>query len=234
MEEYVTRRLLEVNQEFYRRFASSFASTRVNPQPGFSMLLDLFPQSSFDILDVGCGEGRFGRYLLEQQQVRTYTGVDFTEELLAIASAKIDGMYFIRDLSQSGCLDGLGHFDLIACMATLQHIPGRINRKRLVKELALHLSQDGLLALSNWQFMDSQRQMKKVKDWSAVGLTSDDVEENDYLLTWNRDGEGLRYVSYIDLSEMESLAQEVGLKIIQHFRSDGREGNLNQYTILSK
>ena len=68
--------------------------------------------------------------------------------------------------------------------------------------------------------------------WSRIGLSADEVEKNDYLLSWQRSGYALRYVCYIDAEEMATLAKNAGLSVVSQFRSDGREGNLNLYTIL--
>jgi hypothetical protein len=68
--------------------------------------------------------------------------------------------------------------------------------------------------------------------WDRIDINQDDVEPNDYLLTWRRDGYGLRYVCLIDEAETAVLAEAAGLNIINQFRSDGKEGNLSLYTIL--
>jgi hypothetical protein len=80
--------------------------------------------------------------------------------------------------------------------------------------------------------MTSERQRKKITDWREVGLQPEQLEANDYLLTWNRGGRGLRYVNYIDEPEMQALSREAGLRLLATFRADGREGNLNLYSLL--
>ena len=225
--------LIQLNQTFYAEIADSFADSRRTPQPGFHRLLEYFPTAVPRLLDVGCGEGRFGRFAREKRPLQKYVGVDFTTDLLAKASANTRGEFIQRDISRPGCLDGLGNFDIVVCLAAMQHIPGYAKRLRLLQELAAHLDANGRIFLSNWQFMDSPRQRRKVRDWSLVGLASNDVEPNDYLLTWQRDGFGLRYVCQIDVEETAVLAQAANLHIIDQFRSDGKEGDLSLYTILA-
>jgi 2-polyprenyl-3-methyl-5-hydroxy-6-metoxy-1,4-benzoquinol methylase len=234
MNEAVVEQLLAVNEAFYRQFARSFAETRRQPQPGFYRLLEILPRPCHRFLDVGCGDGRLGRFLLDQSVIEDYSGVDFSAELLALAGQYEDPRvtFYQRDLSQAGCLAGLGPFNAVVCLSMLQHVPGRANRLRLLREMGQHLVPDGMVILANWQFLNSPRQRRKIADWEEIGLSVADVEPHDYLLTWQRDGYGLRYVCLIDEVETRSLSQAAGLSIADQFYSDGREGNLNLYTIL--
>jgi SAM-dependent methyltransferase len=233
MREEMIGKLLGLNRDFYRQFAQPFVETRTSPQAGFFRLLDYLPKTEGLLLDVGCGDGRFGRFALEHGLVAGYTGVDFSAEMLQAAHAATkQGDFFQRDLSEPNCLQGLGLYDMISCLAAMQHIPGRNRRLQLLREMASHLRPDGRIILSNWQFLESTRQQRKIVEWQQIGLRPEDVEENDYLLTWQRGGTGFRYVCFIDAAETAALASEAGLRCLVQFRSDGREGNLNLYTLL--
>lgn len=233
MDSNVAARLLALNHAFYAHLADPFARTRARPQPGFKRLLPYLPEPCPCLLDVGCGEGRFGRFLLGAGAIRDYVGVDFSGDLLQHARTETRGDYYVRDLSLPGSLDGLGTFPAIACLAVLQHIPGRETRLRLLGEMAEHLATNGRILISTWQFLNSERQRRKIVPWGAADIAASDVEVNDYLLTWRSGGFGLRYVAFVDLEEMTSLAGAAGLQLVDHFRADGREGNLNLYTILT-
>ena len=233
MKDKVRQSLIKLNRDFYDQFARPFAESRAQPQPGFHRLLDYIRPEYGCLLDVGCGEGRFGRFLLSNVEPMKYTGVDFTAELLQYARAGLRGTFLVRDLSEPDCLDGLGKFDVIACLATLQHIPGQRWRSQLLAEMGAHLAENGRILLSNWQFLTSDRQRRKIMDWSEAGLSKEDVETNDYVISWQRDGLGFRYVAQLDETAIAGLAREANLNIIDQFRSDGREGDLNLYTILA-
>jgi 2-polyprenyl-3-methyl-5-hydroxy-6-metoxy-1,4-benzoquinol methylase len=232
----IAQKLLALNREFYAALADPFAATRETPQPGFERLRAALPYSACDVLDVGCGNGRFGHYLQQHGALSHYAGVDFSSELLAHAALRVPGDYFQRDLSRPGCLEGLIQYDVVACLAVLQHIPGYASRLRLLREMKERVGStrvaNGRIFLSTWQFMDSARQRRKLRDWSEIGLSATDVEPNDHLLTWQRDGFGLRYVCFVDEAETARLAEDAGLTILDQFRSDGREGSLNLYTVL--
>lgn len=229
----IVHKLLTLNRRFYDAYAEDFAQTRQEINPGFEKLHDYLPRPCPQLLDVGCGNGRFGHFLQQHQAIGAYVGVDFSESLLAIAATLTAGTFMARDLSRPGCLDGLGTFATIACLAALHHIPGRDNRVRLLQEMGAHLVPEGLILLSTWQFTSSDRQQRKIRDWAEVGLTPEDVEPGDYLLTWQRGGFAYRYACLIDETETAALAAAAGLKRVDHFRSDGREGNLGLYSVLS-
>jgi 2-polyprenyl-3-methyl-5-hydroxy-6-metoxy-1,4-benzoquinol methylase len=234
MERDVIQKLLSINSRFYSRFANEFSDTRYQPQPGFFQMAEILPDQCQSLLDVGCGNGRLGRFLQTSHKVKSYTGVDSSERLLSIARENVKGEFHMRELSEANCLGKLGSYEVVCCLATLQHIPGIDNRKRLVREFVEHLNLEGIIFLSTWQFPDSQRQMRKVVDWSSVDVNSDDVENNDYLLTWGGNDSALRYVAHIDESEINTLAESAGLTVSAHFRSDGREGDLNLYSVLER
>ena len=222
--------LRQLNRKFYGDFSASFAQSRAKPWAGFAQLKEALPADYQSILDVGCGEGRLGRYL----QPASYTGVDFSAELLAFAAENYPATYSERDLSQPNCLAGLGHFDGVCCLATMQHVPGEHNRVRLLAEMAEHLTPKGRLVMANWQFMSSERQQRKVVDWDKAGISAESVEPNDYLLTWQRNGLGYRYVTLIDEAATVRLAAQSNLTIVSQFRADGKEGDLNLYTVLTQ
>ncbi len=231
MPPHVEQQLLALNQEFYNLQAADFAASRDHYQDGYLRLLPYLPVPCSRLLDIGCGEGRFGRFLQEQQAIEQYSGLDGSAGLIAIAREKTAGTFYLRDIARPGFLADMGTHPAIACLSTLQHIPGRKSRRRLLQEIAAHLKPAGVLFLANWQFSTNPRQQRKIMPWSTIGLTDQDVEPGDYLLSWQRGGTGLRYVAEIDLPATRQLATAAGLEHVAHFRSDGREGNLNLYTI---
>ena len=232
MEEKIIQKLLLLNQKFYDGLAAPFAESRSRPQPGFFRILDHLPAPCDYFLDVACGEGRLGRFLLARRKIRWYTGVDFSAELLAKAQAITMGDFYQRDISRPGSLYGLGSYDCMACLAAMQHLPGQATRINLLREMKLCLRPEGRLIISNWQFLESARQRRKIVAWAQVDIDEEEVGAKDYLLTWQRGGYGLRYVSLIDEEETAVLAAAAGLEIIEQFRSDGKEGNLSLYTVL--
>lgn len=179
-------RLAAINREFYQRFAEHFSSTRSTPWHGFAFVADSLPQPCERLLDVGCGDGRLGRYLLDAGKVAQYVGIDFSTALLDVGRDLETTTLLERNLLAPNPLDGLGTFDAIASIAVFHHIPSHANRVRLLREMGDHLNPSGRIILSTFQFMLSERLRSKIVDWGVVGMKSADLEPTDYLLDWRR------------------------------------------------
>lgn len=234
MKKEIIDRLVTINHEFYQRFAEHFSSTRSTPWHGFEFVKNSLPQPCEKFLDIGCGDGRLGRYLLEHARINHYTGVDFSTALLDEGRTLGTTSFYERNLLAPHPLDGLGTFDAIACIAALHHIPGYAQRVNLLREMRDHLADDGRLIVSTFQFMQSERLRKKLVTWETVGLSSADVEPNDYLVDWKRGGYGVRYIAFIDHTATRALIQAAGFEVVGEFSADGKTNNLNFYVSARK
>ena len=239
--------LLQLNRDFYQAVAAPFDATRMARSRGMERLLTYAPPAdparALRVVDVGCGNGRFAWMLEELARPVVYTGVDGNAQLLRAAAEHAAGLawvtprFLLADLADPDwlhTLDENASFDLVVCLATLQHMPGFDLRARLVADLASLLAEGGVLVISAWQFMESERLRTHVLDWGDVGLDSADVEPGDALLPWKQDVYAVRYVHQIDGEEMEQLAASAGLVVTETYRADGREGNLNLYALLRR
>ena len=192
------------------------------------------------VLDVGCGNGRFARALAQAGPAYTYTGIDADAHLLALAeqqTADLGAMnrgFAAVDLAEEGWVQQLAGqelFDVVVCLAVLHHFPGLALRARIVKQLAGLVTAGGVLALSTWQFLTSERLAPKQIGWAEVGVDAGQVEMGDALLPWNQGAYAVRYVHQLDLAEVQMLASDAGMQLDASFRADGKEGNLNLYTL---
>ena len=84
MKTAIRQKLLQINRTFYQEFAHAFADTRYAAQPGWHRIIHYFP-ARCQVIDLGCGNGRFARFLDEHLQEVHYVGVDGSEGLLSIA-----------------------------------------------------------------------------------------------------------------------------------------------------
>lgn len=239
MKETVQQRLYQINQAFYEQFAGAFAATRYGMQPGWDRIIPHFP-TPCQVLDLGCGNGRFAHFLDKHALRVQYTGVDGCQALIAIAQARaadlphISVRFHTFDLARTGWERPFQHqFHVVVALAVLHHIPGEAARAAFLQAARSCLTPGGILVLSNWRFTHNARMRRKIVPWDTVGLRPQDVDADDYLLDWKAGGQtGYRYAHQIDAAEIQALAQAAGCVVIEQFQADGREGDLSLYSLL--
>lgn len=233
------KKLLEINQNFYDTFASSFSDTRHQVQPGVRKLVERMITSD-SILDVGCGNGTLARILSARSYRGSYLGVDMSKELLVNAKKLLenpsqgDFHFHVIDLSKNEWHQALPvkSFDWLVSFAVLHHIPGKKLRQDIVRSFASLTSKESYVALSVWQWQNSPRLSKRILPWSTVGLTEEAVDEGDVLLDWRaRETIGLRYVHTFNEAELAALAEQAGFTVVENFYADGKSGDLALYQI---
>ncbi len=235
MRELTRRRLNAINQDFYRRTAADFDATRQGAWAGWRQLYAALERPLRSTLDIGCGNGRFARFLAEKQSTPfVYHGVDSSRELLArarhslAAAPQIQAQLIERDILLGG-LPPQGA-QLVVLFGILHHVPGGGARRQLLAAAAKRVQPGGWLAFSAWRFMEDERLRRRVLPWDD-GI---EVEAGDYLLDWRRGERALRYCHYINDAEHQRLISATGLKPLADFRADGAGGALNRYSLLKK
>lgn len=240
MKTEVIQRLNAINRQFYETIAQSFDETRGKPWPGWDHLLPHLKALSvepLEVLDVGCGNGRFGLFLAENlpYPVR-YTGIDNNQHLLDAAAASLKATPNItaalhrHDVVESVPDSGL--YDLVGVFGLIHHIPGYSNRQHFVYKLSEWLKPGGILALACWRFYDYERFRARIVPWPD-DLTGE-VEPHDYLLDWRRGEVALRYCHHVDDAELSDLIAITRLEEIETFSADGFSGAVNRYCLLKK
>ena len=236
-------RLNQINREFYATFAASFSETRSESAQELQVILPYIADGA-RVLDIGCGNGRVAALLGRQRRGVTYIGVDASEEMISSARHRTQGAEFlVADITrpdwadclsgQAGSQPGQRAFDCVLMLAVLHHIPGGDVRARLMRQVRELLAPQGRLVVSTWQFMDNERMRKKIVPWSTVGIDERELEPGDVLLDWKRGGAGLRYCHWIGKDELDTLAAQAALNVVQTWRAGGREGNLSLYAVLA-
>ncbi len=232
MREEVVHLLNRLNRKFYADLAGAFAASRRETEPGLERILAQVSPGA-RVLDLGCGQGRVAALLPEGCD---YVGMDFSAEMLAqfqSVKAGVTIRFVVGDLLDPAWPTLVAnHYDWIVMRAVLQHIPGLAQRQEVLKRAAGLLAPQGRLLLANWQFLDVARLRRRLLPWDVIGLTEEDVEAGDYLLDWQREGYGIRYVHLIDEAETTRLAAHAGLQIETLFRADGHDNNLTLYAVL--
>jgi SAM-dependent methyltransferase len=230
--------LNDINRRFYRVTAASFDETRQQAWPGWSQLLPyLADNTPLSVLDVGCGNGRFGIYLAESfNRSIDYHGIDNNETLLAQAQeavrphANITATFEQRDVVFTP--PDTGSYDLVVAFGLLHHIPGNTVRRRFLQALAERVANAGWLAFACWCFYEFDRFRKRITPWPQTW--AERIERHDYLLDWRRGETALRYCHYVDDDEHRKLVIATGMQHTATYRADGFTGTLNRYSVLQR
>lgn len=108
-----------------------------------SELLELVPLNAINILDIGCGNGKFGRLIKKRQECQVY-GIELNKEAAEEALKNID---FIYQGSVNDSLKNLkeNFFDCIIMADVLEHL---LNPFDLLIELKKYLNESGLFLIS--------------------------------------------------------------------------------------
>ena len=123
------RRLNEINRSFYRVTASEFSATRQSAWQGWRRMLHSVELPVSSVMDIGCGNGRFGRFLAEgQEQAIVYYGIDSSSELLAAARRQLADLPHLQLelVEQDIVVDQLPTLQaqLVVLFGLLHHVPG--------------------------------------------------------------------------------------------------------------
>jgi len=252
MDEKTVRALAAINRDFYRDSATAFSETRRASWPGWEPLVGWverrLPSPALRVLDVGCGNGRFGAFLAEALPARAagfdYCGLDASPPLLDSVRARrlpvATTEVLLGDVIETPLESLLADrtFSLIAVFGLLHHIPSERRRTALLSTLARRLEPGGLLALAFWRFDDFERfraRRRPFEDWNRDAAETIDVsqlEPGDHLLRWGEGTAAVRYCHHVDAAEAERLVGAAGLERLASYDADGREGSLNRYFVL--
>jgi tRNA (uracil-5-)-methyltransferase TRM9 len=231
----------QINRRFYSAFAASFDRTRERPWLGWETVLPRIPRNrpATVLLDVGCGNGRFVRFLEDRfGQPIAYWGLDQSAELLQLAAQiacrSVSPTWVEADVLTDGWTRRMpsGGFDAVVAFGVFHHIAGFDHRHRLIKELAVRVAPGGILAVSFWQFLASPRIRNLCLPWEAfpgpLGPDPADLEEGDCLLSWQN--VGLRYCHHSSDDEIRRLVASSQLRLTETYLED----HANRYLILER
>jgi len=224
------KKVTEINKNFYNREAKNFSDTRKHAWAGWSKITEEINKTkkrgTINILDLGCGNGRFLDFLIENNIKAKYEGWDSSKEMLKQAIKKhknIKNATFIeKDITKKNKINK--KYQVIVLFGVAHHLKKRELLKAL-KYYQKYLECEGILVISFWQIYKFQRFNKlKVKK----------INNSSFLLKW-QDTKSLRFYRAYKEKDIEEIKKALEtLKAIKEFNADGKEKKLNRYIIFKK
>lgn len=262
MQPDIIRRLNDINRAFYATIADDFDATRQAPWAGWFPLLPHLTGVR-RVLDVGCGNGRFGVFLREHLPTLTeYHGVDNNETLLDYARGSLQPHPPTPSPWEEGESDSgqtksplLGRRDLRVRLQVHDIIdsplPPDLTGYDAIglfgvihhipsNELRQTLIQDlaARLTPNGILMVAAWRFLDDPALRARVVPWPDDlagaVESGDALLDWRRGKNALRYCHHCDDAEIDALINATGLTPESLYFADGSSGKLNVYSVARK
>lgn len=239
MDENTVLKLNKINNDFYSTVATDFDDSRKYFWEGWKKLIPYTNDfNQLKLVDLGCGNGRFFEFLKKDiaNKAISFLGIDSNKELLEFSKNSFEKNKFenyqLKKVDIVKSLLAKNDFlkdeqNMIVAFGVMHHIPTYKLRLQLIKYLKSNVSKNGYIILSLWQFMEFERFRKKIVNFG-------NLEKNDFILDWNRGKNALRYCHFIDEKEQNNLIFDSKLTLIERFRADGKEGNVNTYLVLKK
>ena len=219
--------LLRKNKENYNKIFKDFSATRRNVWWEIKFLFDKYVFPGQKILDLGCGNGRF--FEIFKNKSVEYIGVDFSENLIAIAKERFpQAKFIVADALSLPFPDEF--FDVVFSIAVLHHIPSQSLRALFLSEIKRVLKKDGILILTVWDFEVKMRFSDKVKNF-LLRLTGK-LDRGDYFRCWGQKAE--IYFHKFSKSEIEKLLRQSGFIIWDIGIVKNKRGNRSNIYLVAK
>jgi len=235
------KKLNQINIDFYQQTATHFDKTRQYAWKGWTNISNIIKYNfnePLNVLDIGCGNGRFAKFLhKESHKINSYLGIDQNNSLLTFANQNFNSPKIHFETANLLKVDYKNkynkQYNLITLFGVMHHIPSFKKRVELITDLYQILKPNGILAISFWDFMTNDRIKSKIVPWNTLNINQDEIETNDYLLDWKRGTNAIRYCHFTDDDEIEKIIQSVNANDIKQFYADGKSEKLNRYLVFS-
>jgi len=253
MDKQTQKNLLGLVKRNYEEIAADFDNTRKKYLWPELLELVSMVKDGDNVLDVGCGNGRFLRAFGEKKI--NYLGVDSSEALIQLAKKNFldsrlrgndkDGVVARNDKWAVGDileLDKLPEhdFDYIFCVAVLHHLPGEDLRVQALKQMKDKLKSGGKIIITVWNLWNQPKFRKLIFKYAWLKLFGKNppageagkMDFGDILFGWkNNKGEEVsqRYYYAFTKRKLRRISEMAGLKVKRLYKD-----KYNYYLILEK
>lgn len=221
--------LITQNKKTYNSIAQNFSQTRNKIWPELGFFIKNYIKDGCEVLDVGCGNGRLLGAISENFNNFNYTGIDISEKLIDEAekkseNSKYNSQFLTGDiLNLPSNIGGDNKFDVIFCIAVLNHIPSQKLRELAIKNIFELLKPNGYLLMTNWNLWN----FSSSKSWWKLkipALLNGSIETNckldfkDVVTHWGQEKLPLYYHAFTK-REIKKLLKINGFQIIENYYS---------------
>lgn len=210
MNRKTAKKILQKVKKDYNKIASEFDQTRKRDWEEFEKLLPYLKDNQ-KMVDLGCGNGRFFRFLKKHKKIK-YTGIDISENLLKEAKKAFPKAKFISgDLLDIPIKEKV---DTVVSIASLHHIPSKKLRQKAVKEMGGILKKDGILMIMVWNLFQPKykKYIWKARIKSLLSLGKYDMR--DTFIPWGKTGVD-RYYYAFESEELKNLLIRNGFEVLE-------------------
>lgn len=225
------QKILGQTKDIYDEVAEKYASVRNEPWPEMDFLFGKFLRKEDNILDMGCGNGRFYKSFLENGVV--YTGIDNSKNLIEIAKKTYpEGNFILASALNLPFIEN--SFDNVYSIAVLHHMPTEELRRKFIEEAKRVLKVGGHLILTVWDMTKKrEEQEKNKKPFNIFNLFTQRLDSNDIFIPWY--GAQDCYFHVFDMEKLRILVEDCGLRIIERGEiSIGKKPYNNLYVVAKK
>ena len=212
----------ELNSKFYSFHSESFDRSREFYWEGFNDTLEYIKDNS-KILDLGCGNARFYKFLEEKGLNIDYLGIDNNPKFIEknqekypfAKFANIDAITEIDQIKEK--------YNLAVVYGVTHHIPSKEYRKSWFNQLSKLIQKNGYLIISFWNFDESKEDQKFQTEFYQK-------EEGDYFLGWKKDFSEHRFCHKFSVEEIIEIKNNFKeFSIVKDFNKED-----NRYLIFQK
>ncbi|MBU1036526.1 class I SAM-dependent methyltransferase [Patescibacteria group bacterium] len=231
-----TEKLLQKIKDDYNQIASHFSQTRVMPWTEFGLFKEYIKPGQ-KILDLGCGNGRWYKFLIDQHLPVEYYGLDNSEQLIKVAKETYSNeaaRFILGELTKLNFPEN--SFEVVVCIATLHHLPSRQLRQQAIAEIYRVLKPGGYFLMTNWYL------------WNTVNFKNyfncfwQKSSFKDFFIPW-KDPQGnvlsQRYYYAFTKRKLAKLLQTANFKVERNFsqsrqKKSGKAKGVNLVSIARK
>jgi len=225
MKNFDSKSKIDLTVKGYDKVASEWSASRQNFWEELKFTKKYFVKNetgSTSILDIGCGNGRFAKQVIDEYE---YRGIDPSQELINIAKKEIDSDMF-------SVYDGINipfenkSFDNVVSFAVMHHIPPNMIVEWL-KESKRVLEDNGIAIFSTWDLWNTHS--KQLKNYYIKNKFSTNFFNTFYgdIVLGFTSHKNTRYVHSYTEKEIRKYFKLAGYNIIDIRLASRESGNRN-------